>query len=44
MQKLIDGNRELEVVGIYDFGYDINTPVEVTTATEDVVYVLKKRR
>jgi SAM-dependent methyltransferase len=44
MQKLLDGNRDLEVVGIYDFGYDINTPVEVTTATEDVVYVLRKRR
>lgn len=44
MKKLIDSNRDLEVVGIYDFGYDIKTPVKISPATEDVVYVLKKQR
>jgi SAM-dependent methyltransferase len=32
-----------EVVETYDFGYDIDNPLRVTTRTEDVVYVLRKR-
>jgi SAM-dependent methyltransferase len=42
MKTLIE-NSPLEIVETYDFSYDINASVEVTTATEDVVYVLRKR-
>lgn len=33
---------EFEVAAVYDFAYDIKTPVEVDEASEDVVYVLRK--
>jgi SAM-dependent methyltransferase len=41
MKALIAGSP-LKIVETYDFGYDIKAPVEVTTATEDVVYILRK--
>lgn len=43
MKSLIAEVKELELVETYDFGYDIKNPIEVDTATEDVVYVLKKK-
>jgi SAM-dependent methyltransferase len=32
-----------ETVATYDFAYDIRTPITVTSTTEDVVYILRKR-
>lgn len=43
MQKLIDRTKDLELLETYDFGYDIDAPVEVGKHTEDVVYVMRKR-
>jgi SAM-dependent methyltransferase len=43
MKSLIAEVKEFELVETYDFGYDIKNPIEVDTATEDVVYVLKKK-
>lgn len=43
MKSLIAKVSEFEIVETYDFGYDIDAPVEITTATEDVVYILRKR-
>jgi SAM-dependent methyltransferase len=44
MKSLIGEVPDLELIETYDFGYDIKAPVEVTTATEDVVYILRKRK
>jgi SAM-dependent methyltransferase len=41
--KALIASSPLEIVETYDFGYDIDAAVEVTTSTEDVVYVLKKK-
>jgi SAM-dependent methyltransferase len=43
MKALITEVKDLELVETYDFGYDIKNPIEVDTATEDVVYVLKRK-
>ncbi len=43
MKTLIEGMSEFELLETYDFGYDIENPVEVDTATEDVVYVLRRK-
>ncbi|MDZ4658106.1 MAG: class I SAM-dependent methyltransferase [Bythopirellula sp.] len=43
MQTLIESIKEFEIAEVYDFGYDINAPIDVTSATEDVVYVLRKK-
>jgi SAM-dependent methyltransferase len=43
MQSLLKTVPQLEVVETYDFRYDVEWPIEITTATEDVVYVLRKR-
>ena len=32
----------LEVAAVYDFSYDLDSPVEIDAETEDVVYVLRK--
>lgn len=42
MKRLIGEVDTLELVATYDFGYDINQPIEVDRGTEDVVYVLRK--
>ena len=44
MAKLLKGATEFDVTECYDFGYDVDQPVEVGPATEDIVYVLKKRQ
>jgi len=43
MASLLSGIAEFEVTAVYDFGYDVENPVEIDTQTEDVVYVLRKR-
>ena len=42
MQRLIEKVPEFEIEEVYDFGYDIDEPIEIDAETEDVVYVLKK--
>jgi len=42
MNRLIRSSGCWRTVGTYDFGYDIDDPIEVSGATEDVVYVLQK--
>ncbi|OYP33838.1 class I SAM-dependent methyltransferase [Rhodopirellula sp. MGV] len=44
MDQLISQNGKWETVATYDFGYDLADPIEVDDATEDVVYVLKRKR
>jgi SAM-dependent methyltransferase len=44
MKSLIEGIREFEIAEVYDFGYDIHGPINVTTGSEDVVYVLRKKK
>lgn len=41
-QSLVDKDGLWTIEETYDFGYDINDPIQVDSATEDVVYVLKK--
>ena len=43
MSALLAGIAEFEVTAVYDFGYDVENPIEIDARTEDVVYVLKKR-
>ncbi len=43
MAALLRTASDFDVTNCYDFGYDIGEPVEVGPATEDVVYVLRKR-
>jgi hypothetical protein len=40
--SLVDEAGGWEIVGTYDFGYDIKRPIQVDSSTEDVVYVLRK--
>lgn len=42
MDKLIASAGCWEVVATYDFGYDIDEPIEVDATTEDVVYVMQR--
>ncbi len=44
MDRLIRSSGCWESVGTYSFGYDLEDPIEVDAATEDVVYVLRRRR
>ena len=41
MDKLIRDSKVWETVATYDFGYDLNDPVQVDASSEDVVYVFK---
>ncbi|NQT40115.1 MAG: class I SAM-dependent methyltransferase [Planctomycetes bacterium] len=42
-RRLLARVPELEPVETYDFAYDIDEPARVTSQTEDVVFVLRKR-
>jgi SAM-dependent methyltransferase len=42
-RALIGRIPELEIVETYDFTYDVHQPIRVTSKTEDVVFVLRKR-
>ena len=41
--ELLDEVTEFEVASVFDFAYDISRPVNVDDASEDVVYVLRKK-
>jgi hypothetical protein len=43
MDRLIQRSEVWEVVETFSFGYDLEDPIEVDAATEDVVYVLRRR-
>ncbi len=43
MANLLASVDSFEVVETYDFAYDLELPVNVDSATEDVVYILRKR-
>lgn len=43
MDDLFREEPALEVAATYDFSYDIDRPIRVNGAVEDVVYVLRKR-
>lgn len=43
-QRLLDKLPEFEVAAVHDFAYDINYPIEIRAATEDAVFVMRKRR
>lgn len=42
MDKLIASCKQWQPLATFDFGYDINDPMEVDATTEDVVYVLQR--
>ena len=42
-QSLLSKVPQLEVADVYDFSYDIHMPHTVTKASEDVVFILRKR-
>ncbi len=42
--RLLRDISVFEIAGIYDFGYDVDTPIELGPETEDAVFVLRKRR
>lgn len=42
MNRLIASSECWETLATYDFSYDIDQPIEVDGATEDVVYVLRR--
>ena len=42
-RRLLGRIAELELVETYDFTYDVDQPVRVDAATEDVIYVLRKK-
>jgi len=41
--RLLGRVKELERVETYDFRYDVRHPIRVTSTTEDVIYVLRRR-
>lgn len=43
MQRLFDATPALKLVETYDFRYDSRWPIEIDSATEDVVYILQKQ-
>lgn len=43
MEKLLATCPELEIAGLHDFCYEIDTPVQISSTTEDVVFVLRKK-
>lgn len=43
MESLLADITEFEVTAVYDFGYDIEKPIDIGPDTEDVIYILKKR-
>jgi SAM-dependent methyltransferase len=42
MADLLRHVGEFETLATYDFGYDLDAPIEITPRTEDVIYVLRK--
>jgi SAM-dependent methyltransferase len=44
MNRLIGSSRVWEIAETFDFSYDLDEPIEVDAATEDVVYALRRRK
>jgi SAM-dependent methyltransferase len=44
MQDLFDQVPSLELTQVYDFSYDIHQPITIGSTTEDVLYVLRKKK
>ena len=42
LAKLLKNVPEFDLTAIYDFSYDVEQPIEIGPATEDVVYILRK--
>ena len=42
-EKLVKKVDGLEIEAIYDFAYDIDSPIALANDTEDIVAVLKRR-
>ena len=42
-QNLVDSEPQLEIVDVFDFGYEIDRPIQVEPETQDAVFVLRKR-
>jgi SAM-dependent methyltransferase len=43
MQALIASVKELEMIAVFDFRYEINIPVEIKPETQDVVLILRRK-
>lgn len=43
-RALLSRRSELEVIGIHDFVYDINSTVEINAETEDLVFVIRRKK
>jgi SAM-dependent methyltransferase len=43
MNRLIESSGCWESIATYDFGYDLNEPIQVDASTEDVLYVLRRK-
>ena len=43
MKALLKRAAAFEILETYDFAYDLNTPVKINEATEDVVFILRKK-
>ena len=43
MTSLLEKVPAYECVGVYNFAYDLDQPNTISSDTEDVVYILKKK-
>ncbi len=43
LKRLVAASPAWEIAAVYDFGYDVEAPIEVTPATEDAVFVLRRK-
>ncbi len=44
MHQLIEGEPRFEIAAVYDFAYDTSEEIDIDGSTEDIVYVLRKKR
>lgn len=44
MAELIDRVPEFQVIAMYDFAYDLSETISIDSKTEDIIYILRKRR
>jgi SAM-dependent methyltransferase len=43
MHGLLAAAGDFEITSVHDFGYDATQPIEIDSATEDVVYILRRK-
>ena len=43
MDSLLSEVDAFDLLETYDFGYEIDEPIEIDGSTEDVVYILRRR-